>query len=312
MIQATKDIGTGLATTGLIGAGVGIGVVFGALMLGVYRNPNLSGQFFAYGMLVFGLCLVAVPEQVPVISVPVPDSLPVPRTSVLISIGLATGYWVTIIFIFCTILVGVWFISKGVYFIYIHIMRKVSPGENSSGLVNYKGGENSSGNNPSGGNPSGNNPSGESSGSSRGNPSGNNPSGESSGSSRGTGTGTGGGNPTTPTRSWEDIKSISSIYHIADMDTDRLANYLEGHVGKTFKEIGISFKRGWTGESGTENWSLIAQHIRHKKLTEYSHNYMGGENSTITKRMIAKMKLEKSNILPKIKPKNIPKRFRPY
>lgn len=29
MIQAAKIIGTGLATTGLIGAGVGIGVVFG-------------------------------------------------------------------------------------------------------------------------------------------------------------------------------------------------------------------------------------------------------------------------------------------
>jgi len=38
MIQAAKIIGTGLATTGLIGAGVGIGVVFGALILGVARN----------------------------------------------------------------------------------------------------------------------------------------------------------------------------------------------------------------------------------------------------------------------------------
>ncbi len=34
MLQAAKIIGTGLATTGLIGAGVGIGVVFGALILG--------------------------------------------------------------------------------------------------------------------------------------------------------------------------------------------------------------------------------------------------------------------------------------
>ncbi len=45
MIQAAKIIGTGLATTGLIGAGVGIGVVFGALILGVARNPSLRGQF---------------------------------------------------------------------------------------------------------------------------------------------------------------------------------------------------------------------------------------------------------------------------
>ena len=36
MIQAAKIIGTGLATTGLIGAGVGIGVVFGALIIGVF------------------------------------------------------------------------------------------------------------------------------------------------------------------------------------------------------------------------------------------------------------------------------------
>jgi F-type H+-transporting ATPase subunit c len=33
-----------MATTGLIGAGVGIGVVFGALILGVARNPFLKGQ----------------------------------------------------------------------------------------------------------------------------------------------------------------------------------------------------------------------------------------------------------------------------
>lgn len=46
MIQVAKIIGTGLATTGLIGAGVGIGVVFGALILGVAINPSLIGQFF--------------------------------------------------------------------------------------------------------------------------------------------------------------------------------------------------------------------------------------------------------------------------
>nr|YP_009582598.1 ATP synthase F0 subunit c [Dactylellina haptotyla]QBL01983.1 ATP synthase F0 subunit c [Dactylellina haptotyla] len=53
MIQASKIIGTGLATTGLIGAGVGIGVVFGALILGVARNPSLRGQLFAYAILGF-------------------------------------------------------------------------------------------------------------------------------------------------------------------------------------------------------------------------------------------------------------------
>ena len=34
MIQVANNIRTGLATTGLIGAGIGIGVVFGALTLG--------------------------------------------------------------------------------------------------------------------------------------------------------------------------------------------------------------------------------------------------------------------------------------
>lgn len=53
MIQAAKIIGTGLATTGLIGAGVGIGVVFGALILGVARNPTLRGQLFSYAILGF-------------------------------------------------------------------------------------------------------------------------------------------------------------------------------------------------------------------------------------------------------------------
>jgi F-type H+-transporting ATPase subunit c len=53
MIQAAKIIGTGLATTGLIGAGIGIGVVFGALILGVARNPSLRGQLFSYAILGF-------------------------------------------------------------------------------------------------------------------------------------------------------------------------------------------------------------------------------------------------------------------
>lgn len=53
MVQAARIIGTGLATTGLIGAGVGIGVVFGALILGVARNPSLRGQLFTYAILGF-------------------------------------------------------------------------------------------------------------------------------------------------------------------------------------------------------------------------------------------------------------------
>ena len=53
MIQETKIIGTSFATIGLIGAGVGIGVVFGALIIGVSRNPSLRGQLFNYAILGF-------------------------------------------------------------------------------------------------------------------------------------------------------------------------------------------------------------------------------------------------------------------
>ena len=55
MIQAAKIIGTGLATTGLIGAGIGIGIVFGSLIIGVSRNPNLKDQLFSYAILGFAL-----------------------------------------------------------------------------------------------------------------------------------------------------------------------------------------------------------------------------------------------------------------
>ena len=37
----------------LIGAGVGIGVVFGSLILGVARNPSLRKQLFSYTTLGF-------------------------------------------------------------------------------------------------------------------------------------------------------------------------------------------------------------------------------------------------------------------
>ncbi|ROT42850.1 ATP synthase F0 subunit 9, partial [Sodiomyces alkalinus F11] len=50
---AAKIIGTGLATTGLIRAGIGIGVVFRVLILGVARNPLLRGQLFSYAILGF-------------------------------------------------------------------------------------------------------------------------------------------------------------------------------------------------------------------------------------------------------------------
>nr|YP_001249306.1 ATP synthase subunit 9 [Fusarium graminearum]YP_009112039.1 ATP synthase 9 [Fusarium gerlachii]YP_009136820.1 mitochondrially encoded ATP synthase 9 [Fusarium culmorum]YP_009741029.1 ATP synthase subunit 9 [Fusarium pseudograminearum]YP_009741090.1 ATP synthase subunit 9 [Fusarium cerealis]YP_010390531.1 ATP synthase 9 [Fusarium acaciae-mearnsii]YP_010390589.1 ATP synthase 9 [Fusarium aethiopicum]YP_010390645.1 ATP synthase 9 [Fusarium asiaticum]YP_010390698.1 ATP synthase 9 [Fusarium au len=53
MVEASKLIGAGLATIGLAGAGVGIGVVFGCLIIGVARNPSLKNQLFSYSILGF-------------------------------------------------------------------------------------------------------------------------------------------------------------------------------------------------------------------------------------------------------------------
>jgi F-type H+-transporting ATPase subunit c len=51
MIQAARI--RGIATTGLIGAGVEIGVYFGALILAIARNSSLRGQLFSYAILGF-------------------------------------------------------------------------------------------------------------------------------------------------------------------------------------------------------------------------------------------------------------------
>lgn len=53
MVIAGGNIGTGLATIGLAGAGVGIGTVFGGLITGVARNPSMRGQLFSYAILGF-------------------------------------------------------------------------------------------------------------------------------------------------------------------------------------------------------------------------------------------------------------------
>jgi F-type H+-transporting ATPase subunit c len=55
ILQAAKYIGAGLATIGLGGAGVGIGVVFSGLILATSRNPALRSQLFNYAILGFAL-----------------------------------------------------------------------------------------------------------------------------------------------------------------------------------------------------------------------------------------------------------------
>ncbi|KAL9056306.1 MAG: hypothetical protein Q9162_002997 [Coniocarpon cinnabarinum] len=53
IVQASQNTGLGSAAIGLSGAGAGIGIVFGALILGVARNPSLRGQLFSYAILGF-------------------------------------------------------------------------------------------------------------------------------------------------------------------------------------------------------------------------------------------------------------------
>ena len=55
MLSAAKYIGAGLACSGLIGAGAGIGTVFGSLIIATARNPQLRGQLFTYAILGFAL-----------------------------------------------------------------------------------------------------------------------------------------------------------------------------------------------------------------------------------------------------------------
>ncbi|KAH8805057.1 ATP synthase subunit C-domain-containing protein [Xylogone sp. PMI_703] len=53
ILGAGKLVGAGAAAAGLIGAGTGIGTVFGSLITGVARNPSLRGQLFSYAILGF-------------------------------------------------------------------------------------------------------------------------------------------------------------------------------------------------------------------------------------------------------------------
>ena len=55
MLVAAKYIGAGLACSGLIGAGVGIGVIFSSLISSTARNPQIRGQLFTYAILGFAL-----------------------------------------------------------------------------------------------------------------------------------------------------------------------------------------------------------------------------------------------------------------
>lgn len=55
LLTVAKLIGAGLATISLAGAGAGIGIVFGALITAVARNPSMTRALFLYSILGFAL-----------------------------------------------------------------------------------------------------------------------------------------------------------------------------------------------------------------------------------------------------------------
>lgn len=55
LLQAAKFIGAGLSTMGLAGAGIGIGMVFASLVLGISRNPSIKDEMFRMAILGFAL-----------------------------------------------------------------------------------------------------------------------------------------------------------------------------------------------------------------------------------------------------------------
>jgi F-type H+-transporting ATPase subunit c len=56
LVTAAKYIGAGMATIGVTGAGVGIGVVFGALLISFGRNPSQEKRLFQLAIFGFALC----------------------------------------------------------------------------------------------------------------------------------------------------------------------------------------------------------------------------------------------------------------
>ena len=55
-VTAAKQIGAGLAAIALVGAGVGIGNVFGSYISGSLRNPGASQTQYTNLLLGFALC----------------------------------------------------------------------------------------------------------------------------------------------------------------------------------------------------------------------------------------------------------------
>lgn len=50
-VAASKLIGMGLATLGMIGAAIGVGLVFSSLIAGIARNPSTEGKLTKYAFI---------------------------------------------------------------------------------------------------------------------------------------------------------------------------------------------------------------------------------------------------------------------
>ena len=55
LLTIGKSCGAGSATIGLVGAGTGVGIVFGCFIYGTSRNPMRQNQLFKLAMLGFAL-----------------------------------------------------------------------------------------------------------------------------------------------------------------------------------------------------------------------------------------------------------------
>ncbi|KPA74227.1 putative mitochondrial ATPase subunit 9 [Leptomonas pyrrhocoris] len=54
-VQGLHYVGTGLAAIALAGVGMGIGTIFGCLLIACARQPNLTKMLFNYAILGFAL-----------------------------------------------------------------------------------------------------------------------------------------------------------------------------------------------------------------------------------------------------------------
>lgn len=55
LLVFSRNLGGGLATIGLAGAGVGVGIVFGSLVVSLSVSPDLEKFLFKYAILGFAL-----------------------------------------------------------------------------------------------------------------------------------------------------------------------------------------------------------------------------------------------------------------